>query len=61
MHWIASSEKDSDILYLPAEVRFDYLLNRPEAGNIGAKSRAIAGATPTAAPSHSCVNTRARW
>jgi len=22
------------ILYLPAEARFDYLLNRPEAGNI---------------------------
>ncbi len=25
------------ILYLPAEARFDYLLNRPEAENIGAK------------------------
>src|SRR2546430_12201080 len=25
------------ILYLPTEARFDYLLNRPEAENIGAK------------------------
>ena len=28
------------ILYLPAEARFDYLLNRPEAENIGAKVNA---------------------
>ena len=28
------------ILYLPAEARFDYLLNRPEAGNIGAQVNA---------------------
>jgi len=28
------------ILYLPAEARFDYLLNRPEADNIGAKVNA---------------------
>ena len=28
------------ILYLPAEARFDYLLNRPEAENIGAKINA---------------------
>src|ERR1035438_4177551 len=28
------------ILYLPAEARFDYLLNLPEAGNIGAKVNA---------------------
>ncbi len=25
------------LIYLPAEARFDYLLNRPEAENIGAK------------------------
>lgn len=29
------------ILYLPAEARFDYLLNRPEAENIGAKVNAV--------------------
>jgi type I restriction-modification system DNA methylase subunit len=28
------------ILYLPAEARFNYLLNRPEAENIGAKVNA---------------------
>jgi type I restriction enzyme M protein len=28
------------ILYLPAEARFDFLLNRPEAENIGAKVNA---------------------
>jgi type I restriction enzyme M protein len=28
------------ILYLPAEARFDYLLNRPEAENVGAKVNA---------------------
>ena len=28
------------VLYLPAEARFDYLLNRPEAENIGAKVNA---------------------
>ena len=28
------------LLYLPAEARFDYLLNRPEAENIGAKVNA---------------------
>ena len=28
------------ILYLPAEARFDYLLNRPEAENIGAQVNA---------------------
>ncbi len=28
------------ILYLPADARFDYLLNRPEAENIGAKVNA---------------------
>src|SRR6266567_4609033 len=28
------------VLYLPAEARFDYLLNLPEAGNIGAKVNA---------------------
>lgn|GEM_PF-2859699 len=28
------------ILYLPAEARFDYLLNRPEAENTGAKVNA---------------------
>ena len=28
------------ILYLPAEARFDYLLNRPEADNVGAKLNA---------------------
>src|SRR5476651_105258 len=31
------------ILYLPAEARFDYLLNRPEAENIGAKVNAEIG------------------
>jgi len=29
------------ILYLPAEARFDYLLNRPEAENVGAKVNAV--------------------
>ncbi len=39
MHEPAAYHAES-ILYLPAEARFDYLLNRPEAENIGAKVNA---------------------